>query len=398
MDRLGPWTLIAATLAACGSAPRSNSSDGGGTDGIADSGDGAGGKTGACVPATQCSSGSSVQTCGANGEWASAWPCVTEVCANGDCSGSTTAGASCEVSADGTTNCGASGESCCASLDVPGGTFFRTYTNDGTGAIGQADPAWASGFRLDKYLVTVGRFRQFVAATLAGWVPSAGSGRHIHLNGGQGLVNSGGPGYEPGWDPSDTIFLATTGDEWTLKLNCDPQFQTWTDTPGAQETLPMSCIDWYEAYAFCIWDGGFLPSQAELEYAAAGGGEQREYPWGSTNPGTGILYIISNCNYPAGSTGCTGVANVAPVGTATLGAGKWGQLDLAGDLAEWTLDWDGDYVEPCTDCVYLTDVSYRAVRGGSWNADTENVFPWAVDGDVPTSRNSSYGARCARLP
>jgi formylglycine-generating enzyme len=87
-----------------------------------------------------------------------------------------------------------------------------------------------------------------------------------------------------------------------------------------------------------------------------------------------------------------------PSGSATLGAGKWGQLDLAGNLAEWTLDWDGDYVEPCTDFAYLTDVSYRAVRGGAWNADTENVFPWAVDGDVPTSRNSSYGARCARLP
>ena len=30
------------------------------------------------------------------------------------------------------------------------------------GPTGEADPASVSGFRLDKYLVTVGRFRQYV--------------------------------------------------------------------------------------------------------------------------------------------------------------------------------------------------------------------------------------------
>ena len=48
----------------------------------------------------------------------------------------------------------------------------------------------------------------------------------------------------------------------------------------------MNCVNWFEAYAFCIWDGGFLPSDTEWEYAAAGGSLQREYPWGSTAPGT----------------------------------------------------------------------------------------------------------------
>ena len=127
----------------------------------------------------------------------------------------------------------------------------------------------------------------------------------------------------------------------------------------------MNCIDWYEAYAFCIWDGGFLPSEAEWEAAAAGGPEQRAYPWGSAAP-TGDLYLISDCDYPAGATGCSGVANIAPVGTAMLGAGRWGQLDLAGELAEWTLDYYAPYVDPCTDCVFLTDYSYRVVRGGSF--------------------------------
>ena len=288
------------------------------------------------------------------------------------------------------------------SLEVPPGSYDRTYTNDGGGPTGQSDPASMSGFRLDKFLVTVGRFRQFVAASVAGWVPAAGSGKHAHLNGGLGLVNSGGAGYEPGWDPGDTALLATTAADWMTRLNCEPSFRTWTDTAGSQETLPLNCVDWYEAYAFCIWDGGFLPSEAEWEYAAAGGDELREYPWGSTDPGTdpapNSLYLISDCNYPPGSTACSGAVNVAPVGTATLGAGRWGQLDLAGELAEWTLDWYAPYVDPCVDCVYLTDFSYRVVRGGSFGTDTEDVFPPARDGDLPESRNAFYGFRCARSP
>jgi len=71
--------------------------------------------------------------------------------------------------APGTINCGPGGsgtESCCTSLEVTGGTYYRTYTNDGTGPTGEADPATVSSFRLDKYLVTVGRFRQFVRAAV----------------------------------------------------------------------------------------------------------------------------------------------------------------------------------------------------------------------------------------
>jgi sulfatase modifying factor 1 len=79
----------------------------------------------------------------------------------------------------GMTNCGSPSESCCTSLEVTGGTYERTYANAGGGPTGpEADPATVSGFRLDKYLVTVGRFRQFVNAWNggAGYTPAAGSG------------------------------------------------------------------------------------------------------------------------------------------------------------------------------------------------------------------------------
>jgi formylglycine-generating enzyme required for sulfatase activity len=270
--------------------------------------------------------------------------------------------------------------------------------NDGTGPTAEADTATVSPYRLDKYLITVGRFRRFVEATAAGWVPTPGSGRHAHLNGGQGLIDAGGAGYEAGWQVGDTLTLRSTVADWQTALACEPTFHTWTDAPASQESLPINCISWYDAYAFCIWDGGFLPSEAEWELAAAGGSEQREYPWGSMAPGAASLYAITGCQYPPGSPGCAGAVNLAPVGTAVLGAGRWGQLDLAGDLGEWNLDWEGNYVEPCIDCVYLTNVSYRVVRGGSFGTDTQNLFSAARDGDVPSSRNSFYGARCARSP
>ena len=30
--------------------------------------------------------------------------------------------------------------------------------------------------------------------------------------------------------------------------------------------------------------------------------------------------------------------NIAPAGAAAMGAGRWGQFDLVGNLIEWTLD------------------------------------------------------------
>jgi formylglycine-generating enzyme required for sulfatase activity len=129
-----------------------------------------------------------------------------------------------------------------------------------------------SGFRLDKYQVTVGRFRQFVQAHKDGtWTNAVkpGSGKHAHRNGGLGLVNSGGGAgsYETGWNASDDSNVSPTAGN----LVCDPQYTTWTATAGSNENLPVDCVNWWEAYAFCIWDGGFLPSEAGWE----GSGPQR---------------------------------------------------------------------------------------------------------------------------
>ncbi len=305
---------------------------------------------------------------------------------------------SCTPGGDGLTNCGPSLESCCAGTVVLGGTYNRTYTNSGSGPTGEADPATVSTFQLDKYDVTVGRFRQFVRAWNggAGYVPPAGSGKHTHLNGGNGLANSASSGgYETGWLASDDANLAPT----SANLNCGAPGASWTDSPGAQENLAINCVTWYEAYAFCIWDGGFLPSEAEWEYAAAGGDQQRQYPWGTAAPGMENQYAIYECYYPSETGLCGASTAIAPVGTAALGEARWGQLDIVGEVWQWNLDWYADYMTPCVDCAYLTETTLRVFRGTNFDGGIGGLWPSFRGSGSPSIRNGDYGGlRCARTP
>jgi sulfatase modifying factor 1 len=296
------------------------------------------------------------------------------------------------------TECGATHDSCCTSLEVDGGTYYRSYVNDnGTGAEGKHDPATVSAFRLDKYDVTVGRFRPFVGAVLdsaSPWTPPVGAGKHAHLYNGLGLVSSGTFDNESGWVSSYNVNIAPTD----ANLACvEGNSPTW---PLGNDDLPINCLNWYEAYAFCIWDGGFLPSEAESEFAAAGGVEERPYPWGSTDPGPGTGYAV----YDDVDGGTPGLPHptIAPVGTSTLGAGRWGQLDLAGNVSVWNLDWDlfPSYPNPCIDCACLTPATGRIARGGAFSNDASYLHPSKrrSGGLAPTGRFPDVGVRCARVP
>jgi sulfatase modifying factor 1 len=293
-------------------------------------------------------------------------------------------------------NCGASGMAdCCGSLPVPGGTFDRTFDNGPSKGV--VYPATVSGFRLDAYEVTVGRFRKFVTAALSGWRPAAGSGKHTHLNGGRGLESALGAGtYESGWDPLWNAELATTKREWDANL-IRPTHSTWTANATTCESHPIDLVTWYEAYAFCIWDGGFLPSEAEWFYAASGGSEQRLYPWGWITPGTNTDLAVYGDYY--NGPDCDGQARtIAPVGSAVAGNGKWGQSDLAGNLQEWNLDWFEGYAVPCTDCASVASGSQRVQRGGSFELDATYLLAAGRNGYFPTIRYVNQTARCARSP
>jgi formylglycine-generating enzyme required for sulfatase activity len=280
--------------------------------------------------------------------------------------------------------CGPSGnDSCCTSSVVLGGSYYRSYDVAGDASSGSmAYPATVQDFRLEKYLVTVGRFRSFVAAVGAGWRPANGAGANPFISG------SGWNYDNLGW-PDISVNL-------TANLKCDPLFATWTDTAGANENLPISCVDWYEAFAFCTWDGGFLPTEAEWNYAAAGGNAQAAYPWTWQSPAANTTidssYAVYNC--PAG---CNGVGDFGKVGSKSpKGDGRWGQSDLAGNVFEWTLDWFASYATPCADCANLATATERVVRGGSVSRAASNLRTAFRLNIAPATHDPGIGLRCAR--
>ncbi|WP_437917003.1 SUMF1/EgtB/PvdO family nonheme iron enzyme [Sorangium sp. So ce302] len=183
-----------------------------------------------------------------------------------------------------------------------------------------------------------------------------------------------------------------------------PDYGTWTANAGDNEMLPLTFMNWYEAHAFCIWDGGFLPTEAEWKYATAGGDEQRMYPWGSMDPGSGNQYAIYDCYYPSGRRGtCTGVVNVPDVGSTPLGVGRFGQWDLSGSVWEWNLDVYANYVSPSEDCANLTGATNRVLPGGGFHT---GLMPYLLSSNRsavsydPANYRGDYGVgvRCARTP
>jgi len=275
---------------------------------------------------------------------------------------------------------------------VKGGPFNRD--NDAN------YPAKISDFRLDKYEVTVGRFRKFVTAVVGGWTPAAGSGKHTHLNNGAGLKNSAAAGYETGWDTVwATGELPTNPAAWDSALGGGNAYQTWTSSAGSNETRPINGASWFKAVAFCIWDGGFLPSEAEWNYAAVGGSAQRAYPWGSTAPGMNANLAVYGC-YLNGTGTCSGVTNIAPVGSVPLGNGLFGQADLAGNVWEHNLDGMTNYSAKCDDCAYLlppTD-TVPSRRGGAYDATLDEISSSSRNNYPPWWNGAPMGIRCARTP
>jgi len=295
---------------------------------------------------------------------------------------------------------------CCSAETVPGGSFDQANEDAS---------ATLDTFTLDRFEVTVGRFRRFVNLGLGTQVnpPKSGAGASPHIPG-------------SGWNASWNQFLpeATTNLAYDLTCDGDPSNYnyTWTDSVENNEVLPINCISWFEAFAFCAWDGGRLPTSTEWNYAAAGGSEQRLYPW-SVPPSSAEIspaYAVYDCTghggppimLDGGFLQCE-LTDIPPVGSKSpLGDGRWGHSDLAGSMYEWALDWWTPYLPyPCDDCAVLDgghggsfadaspDASIgRIQRGGGYYDPAGNLYTYDVYLFDPVTLYDSDGIRCARDP
>jgi formylglycine-generating enzyme required for sulfatase activity len=286
---------------------------------------------------------------------------------------------------------------CCETIAVPGGTFDMGRSASGANACpaedlasGSCDPSEVpqhvvtlAPYTLDRFEVTVGRFRQFVAQ----WnyeAPPAGAG---------GAANLSNAGWQSEWD----VYLPTTLAALEGVLDCDEALETWTAVPGANESRPINCMNWYLAFTFCAWDGGRLPTEAEWEFAAGNGIAGDLYPWGESAPSPSLATYYCNgaCSFPPGMP--------APVGSTPSGANRWGHQDLAGNVSEWTLDVWSPYPSNVDAAApnYLVS-SYgsgqlvRSVRGGSFLTPGGTLRAAARAGLPPTEILEDGGFRCAR--
>lgn len=363
---------------------------------------------GACVAcvegSTRCNDDLSVGVC-QGGQWVQGQSCasVGSVCRQGGCTqpyASCNLGPLCTVStgSGGTGGAGGFGggtvgvlESCCTSQKVTGGDFYRGQNGAGVDTLGKDDRytgpdksiseapetvASIAPFMLDKYEVTVGRFRMFVGAFP--YYPGINDGQSPNVPG-------------SGWSQDWNGRLPTSQAALITQLKCSPTYQTWTDMPGMNETKPINCVTWYVAEAFCLWDGGRLPFEAEWERAATAGTEDRILPFVDTNITCGHTNS-KECGFL-----------VHDVGGSPLGISADGLVDLAGNVAEWTFDLSSAY--PTLDCFGpgcvnkppLSGANFNAsVRGGSFSMAKlfgRSAARVAAPSGTPSEQ---IGIRCAR--
>ncbi|MFO0761393.1 MAG: TSUP family transporter [Byssovorax sp.] len=173
--------------------------------------------------------------------------------------------------------------------------------------------------------------------------------------------------------------------------------------PG-HEDHPINCVDWTQAELYCRVHGHRLPTEAEFEFAARGGDEERVYPWGSDPVGpTRLNACGTECQAEVSNIrqswfylydGNDGYPGTAPVGSFPAGAGRWGHLDLAGNVWEWCSTLYCPYGSPdcwtderCARGSGFLQVNEKKTRATRRNRDPE----WHSGGDLGFRCASSYG-------
>lgn len=300
---------------------------------------------------------------------------------------------------DGRADEGCAAQSCPDDAGVPGCgtnpvTAFSTPVEIGDTAANNASPPQlvrlARGLAMDRYEVTVERFRRFWDAGH----PTPPSGEVTYPN---GAVLRLSP-----W----TITAPTLSGN-PLDSTGFPRCTLGADVPAG---TPVTCVDWLTAMAFCVWDGGRLPTETEWEYAAryavrfgttipsppAG----RVFPWGNTPP-------VCEANYEGLSTSCPNrLLHPWPVGTNQDATTLF--FDMAGNVSEWTADlfcaygfapcWEGRDTVHTSPLCRPAGTNQAMVRGGSFSSPLVAIRAASRDNTGSDQRQSSRGFRCVRSP
>ena len=158
------------------------------------------------------------------------------------------------------------------------------------------------------------------------------------------------------------------------------EFKSGLDFPD----YPVVGVSSIDADKYARWSGKRLPTEAEWEYAARGGLEGKNFPFGDQVDSTKV-------NYGSKYKGILKVGSFQPNG--------YGLYDITGNVWEWTSDFYGsDYysVSPDENPKGPAGGRFKVIRGGSWHSGAMCVQTYYRNGLSPSWVDFAVGFRCAK--
>lgn len=268
-----------------------------------------------------------------------------------------------------------------------GTDYARANHGDGEGPV---RPVTLSPFAIDTYPVTNADFAEFVDAT--GYVTA--SERYGNSFVFQGQIPAG---------RYDELVIDTLA---AAPWWCLVEGASWRSPEGPGSTIagrmthPVVHVCWDDAMAYAAWSGGVLPTEAQWEYAARGGLEQKLYPWGDEfTPQGRFLCNTWQGEFPDVNTAADGYAATSPVDA--FPPNGHGLYSVTGNTWEWCLDfWGTAFTAGASvDPQGPAHGDARVMKGGSFlcHASYCNRYrPAARTRNTPDSAASNIGFRCAR--